>query len=385
MTDRLKALTIVGTRPEAIKLAPVIMAMRADPRFEPRLCATAQHRELMDDGLRVFGLVPDHDLDVMQADQPLADVTAKLVTRISEVIIDEKPDIVLVEGDTASAFTGALAAFYQRVPVAHVEAGLRSGDRYSPYPEETLRRLIAHLAIIHFAPTDRAARNLVREALYPDAEIYLTGNPVVDAVRWIAAHPPADSAPLDGSRMILVTAHRRENFGAPLERICRAIRRIADAREDVIVIYPVHPNPNVIGPVGAALSRHPRIRLIPPQDYAHFVALMSASYLILTDSGGVQEEAPVLGRPVLVMREETERSEAIEAGNAILVQTDTDNITKTALHLLDDAEAYRFHARVTSPFGDGHSAGRILDVLAARYLGVENGAERYLYTPTELS
>ncbi len=377
---QLKVLTVVGTRPEAIKLAPVVYALkRCGPLVEAQLCATAQHREMLDQVLAIFALRPDYDLNVMREGQRLDWSTSALLTGVAKVLRTDRPDVVLVVGDTTTGFAASLAAFYEQIPVGHVEAGLRTGKRYSPFPEEILRKLITQVAVFHFAPTRRAAENLAREVLYEDAEVYQTGNPVVDAVKWMVDHrgEAAHAFARRAQRMLLVTAHRRENFGEPLRRICSALLAIVERNEDVEVVYPVHQNPNVRGPVRDLLGGQQRVHLIPPQDYAHFAYLMADSFLILTDSGGIQEEAPVFGKPVLVMREETERPEAIEAGTAVLVGTSEQLIVETAERLLRDESYYASLAHAESPFGDGHAAERIAGVLLQRFCAVGDAADRY--------
>lgn len=373
----MKVVGVIGTRPDAVKLLPVMRTLRE--RFGPQsgvVCATAQHREMADQVLRVFGIEPDHDLDVMEEDQALHGLTAILLERLSGVFERERPDVVLVVGDTTTGFAASLAAFYARIRVGHVEAGLRTGKRYGPFPEEVLRRCMTQLATYQFAPTRQAVENLLAERLPEDVEIYETGNPVVDAIQWILSRQPPESPPV-GQRVILVTAHRRENFGEPLRRICRALVALTERHADVQVIYPVHPNPNVSRPVREMLAGRERITLLPPLAYPDFVRLMAASYLILTDSGGIQEEAPVLGKPVLVMREATERPEAIAAGAALLVGTNDKVILRAADHLLTDERAYREMALSRSPFGDGGAAQRIVDILQQRLEGVGSAADRY--------
>ncbi|HKW79247.1 MAG TPA: UDP-N-acetylglucosamine 2-epimerase (non-hydrolyzing) [Candidatus Limnocylindria bacterium] len=362
----LRTLVVFGTRPEAIKVAPVIAELRARRDSEIFVCATAQHREMLDQVLRIFGVVPDRDLNVMRADQSLDDVTASVLEGVTDVVDDWRPDVLLVQGDTASAMAAALAAFYRRVPVGHIEAGLRTGIRTSPFPEEMARRIVTQIAELHFAPTRRSAENLRREHADVEGHVFLTGNTVVDAVRQIAdrlaATPPVERR---AERLLLVTAHRRENFGEPIRSICRALRAIVERHDDVEIVYPVHLNPNVQGPVRELLGGHERIQLVPPVDYEALVGLMRQAYLVLTDSGGLQEEAPVLGKPVLVLRRDTERPEAIEAGTAILVGTDEAAIVRSVEQLLRDRAAYARMAQAKSPFGDGHAAERIADALLA--------------------
>lgn len=366
MAGELSVLTIFGTRPEAVKLAPVIRELAGRAGVRARVCVTAQHREMLDQVLAIFGIVPDHDLALMRPGQALPDLTARVLTGVSGVLAAERPDVVLVQGDTTTAMAGALAAFYARVPVGHVEAGLRSYDRYSPYPEEINRRIVGTMATWHFAPTARAAEALRREGV-PEASIHVTGNTVVDALLATleATAPPQWPFPRNGRRLLLVTAHRRENFGAPLEGIFGALRALVDRNPDVELAYPVHLNPQVQEPARRILGDHERIHLLPPQDYASFVHLMARSALILTDSGGIQEEAPTLGKPTLVLRRETERPEAITAGTARLVGTNPAVILAETERLLHDPAAYAAMARASNPFGDGRAARRIVDLLLA--------------------
>jgi len=362
-----KVICIVGTRPEAIKMAPVIRALAAEPRFDVRVLATAQHRQMLDQVLRVFGIEPDIDLDIMRPNQGLATLTARLLLELDGVLLAEKPDVVLAQGDTTTVMTAALACFYHRIPFGHVEAGLRTGDLSNPFPEEMNRVVAGRLARWHFAPTESARQNLLREGV-SDSQVWVTGNTVIDALVSVADMRPDTGLPIDDSkRLVLVTSHRRENFGAPFESICRAVREIADRNEDVQVLYPVHPNPNVQTVAHRTLGDHPRIVLCPPLDYLPFVGAMQRAYLILSDSGGVQEEAPALGKPVLVLRQETERPEAVEAGVVRLVGHDFDRIVGEAQRLLDDPAAYAAMARGVSPYGDGHAAGRIVGVLREHF------------------
>ena len=353
-----------GTRPEAIKLAPVIQELARRPReFEPVVLVTAQHRHMLDQVLRAFGVKPEHDLDVMRAGQSLADVTVGVLRGVERVLRRVLPDMVIVQGDTTSAFAAALAAFYQQIPVGHVEAGLRTNDKYSPYPEEMNRRLVSSLADLHFAPTRAAKENLLREGV-PRSHIRVTGNTVVDALKAMRRSRAKWHVPvLDGlgpkQRVILVTAHRRESFGPGFERICLALRMLVERNPNVAVVYPVHLNPNVQKPVRDILGGLSRIHLIAPLDYLPFIRLMERAYVILTDSGGIQEEAPALGKPVLVMRDVTERPEAVEAGTARLVGTNPDTIVSATERLLGSAAAYRKMARVRNPFGDGRASIRI--------------------------
>ena len=373
MSVQPKILTIFGTRPEAIKLFPLVHALDADPRFVSRVCVSAQHRAMLDQVLSIAGIVPDHDLDLMTPGQTLDALTARLLVEIGQVLDTEQPDWVVVQGDTTTVLAGALAAYYRKIPVCHVEAGLRSGDIYHPWPEEVNRRVVGSFAALHCAPTGTAAQALLAENTDP-ATVHVTGNTVIDALHWVTARIAQDPglaaglAPLEarfaGKRIIGVTSHRRENFGEGMEQIAQAIREIA-ARPDVAVIFPVHLNPNVRKVMNERLSGLDNVALIEPLDYPHFARLISIAEIMLTDSGGVQEEAPALGKPVLVMRETTERPEGVAAGTAKLVGTDADVIVRETTRLLDDADAYTAMARAHNPFGDGHSARRICDLLAA--------------------
>lgn len=376
----MRVLCVFGTRPEAIKMAPVVeqLAKHGDC-FEPRVCVTAQHREMLDQALEVFKIRPDVDLDLMRPNQTLPELTARAVTAVSEVLAREEPDWVLVQGDTTTAMCTALAAFYQRIPVSHVEAGLRTHDRYSPFPEEINRRLASVLATYHFAPTQRAQQALVGEGIAPE-KVFVTGNTIVDAIHRILDSPPSEYArrlvvdlnlpeSISGGaesiskKVVLVTAHRRESFGASFESLCRGIRAIADRNENVAVVYPVHLNPKVRDPVNRILTGHPRIHLIDPLPYEPFVRLMEQSYIILTDSGGIQEEASVLGKPVLVLRDTTERPEIVEAGIGKLVGADERKILIEAERLLHDEGVYRVMSKNSNLFGDGHAAERIVATL----------------------
>ena len=374
MTDHhlSKILCVFGTRPEAIKLFPVVRALRAVPGLTVVTCVTAQHRGLLDQVLAIAGLVPDIDLDLMEPGQSLDRLTARLLTSLGEVMDREQPGRVIVQGDTATAMVGALAAYYRKIPVSHVEAGLRSGDIYQPFPEEVNRRIVAPIADQHFAPTQTAADALLRENVAPGL-IHVTGNTVIDALHATLAAIEADpslasgldalAARFAGKRIILVTTHRRENFGGGMENIARAIARIA-ARDDVAVIFPVHPNPNVVSVMDAILGAKPNIARIDPLDYPHFVRALGMSHIVLTDSGGVQEEAPALGKPVLVMRETTERPEGVAAGTARLIGTDEARIVSEIFTLLDDNAAHQAMARAHNPFGDGNASARIAKVVA---------------------
>jgi len=366
-----KVLVVFGTRPEAIKLAPVIRELaRRRKEFRIRVCVTAQHRDLLEPILRWFHIRVDDDLNVMRPDQELCGLSALILERFHKVLATERPDVVLVEGDTTTVMAASVAAFYHRIPVGHVEAGLRTLNRYSPFPEEINRRLVSHLATLHFAPTAWSQDNLVKEGVPPEG-IFVTGNTVIDAFLETRARvlrrPPLVPS-LRGFRpgarkLIVVTAHRRESFGPGLEGICRGILRVASERKDVEFVYPVHPNPNVRGTVMPLLAGHKRIHLIDPLDYPQFVWLLSSAYLGLTDSGGIQEELPSLGRPVLVMRANTERPEGLKAGVSKLVGTDSEVICHTVIRLLDDPRAYARFARHPNPYGDGKAAQRIANAL----------------------
>lgn len=362
----MKIAVIFGTRPEIIKLAPVILAIRKKPRrFKTVLLATAQHRGLLDQMLNLFGLKPDIDLDIMKPYQGLEELTSRVMDKAGKALLRIRPDLVLVQGDTTTAMISALAAFYRKIPVAHVEAGLRTGDPFNPFPEEINRKIISTLAAYHFAPTQAAARNLRTEGI-PSSRIFVTGNPVVDALLHIDKKMGrrASSVPIDsGKKLVLVTAHRRESFGKPLERICRALIEIVSLEEDVRIVYPVHPNPGVQESVAAYLSGIDRIHLLKPLDYVDFLALMKKAYLILTDSGGVQEEAPTFRKPVLVLREKTERPEGIRAGIARLVGTDEKRILDEAGKILNDPREYRRMTGRKNPYGDGKAALRIRKII----------------------
>ena len=344
-------------------MAPVILALRREPWARVRVLATAQHRQMLDQALAPFGIAPDVDLDLMRPDQALADLTARMLTALDASLGREPADVVLAEGDTTTVLATGLACFYRRIPFGHVEAGLRTGDLANPFPEEMNRTVASRLARFHFAPTAAARGNLLREGI-ADADIHVTGNTVIDALLLMAARDAPIGPALDATRrLVLVTAHRRESFGAPLRAAFGALRALADRNPDVQVLYPVHPNPSVAGPAHEILGGHPRIVLCAPLDYAPFVSAMKRAFLIVTDSGGVQEEAPALGKPVLVLRDETERPEAVAEGVVRLVGTAPEKILAEAQRLLDDPQAYAAMARGVSPYGDGHAADRIMDVL----------------------
>ena len=363
----LGVLVVLGTRPEAIKLAPLIRALRARADMDVRVCVTGQHREMLRPILELFDVAPDYDLDLMTPGQTLSRLTAAVVEGVTEVIDKRGPSWVVVQGDTTTALAAALAAFYRGVAVAHVEAGLRTNDMGRPFPEEANRRVVDVLADMRFAPTERARQNLLREGCAP-ATVRVTGNTGIDALHHVLALDyDISSGPLAGlprnRRIVLVTAHRRESFGRGIIAICQAVRQLVREVDDIQVVYPVHLNPSVRDPVREHLGGHDRISLIPPLDYASLVQLMHRSTLILTDSGGIQEEAPSLGRPVLVLRDVTERPEAVEAGCARVVGTNASRIVSEARLLLEDSEAYRRMAHVASPFGDGRASARIVDAL----------------------
>ena len=387
MTSRpLHVMTVFGTRPEAIKMAPLVRAIARTPELRQTVCVTAQHRQMLDQVLDLFEITPDIDLDLMRAGQTLPELTSRILLGMTEAIARESPDIVLVHGDTTTTFATALAAFYQRVEIGHVEAGLRTGDRYQPWPEELNRQLTGSLATRHFSPTPKARQNLLAENV-PDRDIFVTGNTVIDALLWVrdrlqgldrpglealfaqnVHRTPLAQKTLDvlfgaytkRTRVILMTGHRRENLGEGFQRIISAVQALSTKYPETHIIYPVHLNPKVQEPMHAALGQLDNVHLIPPLDYAPFVRLMSDATLILTDSGGLQEEAPSLGKPVLVMRETTERPEAIEAGTARLVGTDPERIIAAVSALLDDPSEYAVMANAANPFGDGHASANII-------------------------
>lgn len=374
MTRKPLVAVVFGTRPEAIKMAPLVVALRAATDFDCIVCVTGQHKQMLDQVLDFFEIDVDERFDAMAGETTLGQLTARLLTGIEGILARRRPDLVLVHGDTATSLAGALAAYFTRTPLGHVEAGLRTHDKFAPWPEEINRRLTGGVADLHFAPTMRARANLLAENI-ADADIFVTGNTVIDALHLASkridtsteggALPASFPFLDDGRRLILVTGHRRENFGDGIASICRALRRIAD-RGDVEVLYPIHLNPNINDPVRSMLAHHPRIHLSPPLDYVKFVAMLQRSYLVLTDSGGIQEEAPGFGKPVLVMRDTTERPEAIEAGVACLVGTSESMIVETANRLLDDPLFYARMATAVNPFGDGQAAGRIVEIIRQR-------------------
>ncbi|AXV83589.1 non-hydrolyzing UDP-N-acetylglucosamine 2-epimerase [Ralstonia solanacearum] len=368
-----KILTVFGTRPEAIKMAPLVQALQAEQGVVSSVCVSAQHREMLDQVLQLFDIVPEFDLNVMRSGQTLSDVTSAVLDGINGVLDAYAPDAVLVHGDTTTTLAASLAAFYRRIPVGHVEAGLRTGNVWSPWPEELNRRVTDAISTWHFAPTAESRQNLLDEGVEPQ-RVTLTGNTVIDAllaVKYRLDSDPALAAEIASAypfldparRLILVTGHRRENFGEPFERFCVALRLLAARHPDVQIVYPVHLNPNVQQPVRAILSGHDNVHLMDPQDYLPFVYLMDRAYLIVTDSGGIQEEAPALGKPVLVTRDTTERPEAVASGTALLVGTDTARIVREAETLLDDSAAYLRMAHAHNPYGDGQACRRIVEAL----------------------
>ncbi len=364
----MKVLTVFGTRPEAIKMAPLVKKLNEEPGIRSVLCVTAQHREMLDQVLELFELVPDYDLNIMKQNQTISQITSNVLMGLEEVFRKETPDIVLVHGDTTTTFAASLAAFYQQIPVGHVEAGLRTGDKYSPYPEEMNRIMTGHIADLHFAPTERNRQNLIREGI-PEEAIFITGNTVIDALLQVAGKPydfedeTLRTIDFDNRRVITVTCHRRENLGENMEQIFTAIRDIAAEFIDTEIIYPVHMNPKVRETANKVLGNSGRIHLIEPLQYQPFVNLMAKSHLIITDSGGMQEEAPSLGKPVLVVRRETERPEAIEAGTVKLAGVSRDTIYRMTRELLTDQAAYSRMAHAVNPYGDGHACDRIIQVL----------------------
>ena len=368
----MKILTVFGTRPEAIKMCPLVHALSAEESIESRVCVTAQHREMLDQVLNLFEIAPNYDLDIMKPGQGLTEITANILNGMKPILEDFKPDIVLVHGDTSTTFAASLAAFYQQIKVGHVEAGLRTGNIYSPWPEEANRKLTSSITQYHFAPTQGAEQNLQKENIDPKS-IHVTGNTVVDALFWVTNKIETDknlNKSLEDTynfldktkRLILVTGHRRESFGGGFEDICEALRQIAQKHNDVEILYPVHLNPNVQEPVNRLLKDLDNVHLIEPQDYLPFVYLMTKAHIILTDSGGIQEEAPSLGKPVLVMRKTTERPEAVDAGTVKLVGTNTNSIVNSVDTLLNDNAAYVKMSHAHNPYGDGKACSRIVKI-----------------------
>ena len=371
MTEKIKVMTIFGTRPEAIKMAPLVHALEQSSYTESIVCVTAQHRQMLDQVLEIFKIQPDYDLDIMESRQTLATITEKSLHGLDEVLEQVKPDIVLVHGDTSTTFAGALAAFYHKIPVGHVEAGLRTYDKYSPFPEEMNRKLVGQIAEMHFAPTVRNRDNLFREQITDN--VLVCGNTVVDAIHLTVQadfkfrNETLQTLDFEKNRVVLVTAHRRENYGAPMENICRAIARLSEHYPDVHFVYPVHLSPYVRDTAQKFLGDCSQVHLIEPLAVDEMHNLMARCYLIMTDSGGLQEEAPSLGKPVLVLRHETERPEAIEAGTVKLAGIEEEQIFALASELFDDAEAYQKMAHAVNPYGDGHTCKRIVQAIAQHF------------------
>lgn len=369
----MKVMSIFGTRPEAIKMAPVVKAIEATEGLESIVCVTAQHREMLDMVLRVFDIVPAYDLDMMEHGQSLSDITTRALKGLEGVMMDVKPDLVLVHGDTATTFAGSLAAFYQKIPVGHVEAGLRTYDKYQPYPEEMNRMLTGVLADIHFAPTETAREHLLLENVKDD-RIYVTGNTAIDVLNttfheaYQFSVDVLNTIDYDNKKVIAMTAHRSENLGQPLVNICQAVKAVVEANEDVVVVYAVHLNPKVQEVAHRILGGHPRIHLPNPLDLEDMHNLMAKAYMVMTDSGGLQEEVPSLGKPVLVLREVTERPEGVEAGTLKLVGTDKEVIVAAANDLLRDPKSYEAMAGAKNPYGDGHASERIVAIIKERFL-----------------
>ena len=372
MSEKKKILTIIGTRPEAIKLCPLVLEFGKRPEFESIVCSTGQHREMLAQVFSTFGVSAHHDLALMAPNQTLAMVTARAVTGLDQVFETEKPDICIVQGDTTTAFTGALVGHYHKAPVGHVEAGLRTGNKFSPFPEEMNRRLVGRMADLHFAPTEHSQQALLNEGTDPNT-VFVTGNTVIDALLWtrdrVISAPPEETTEISDrigdNQMVLVTGHRRESFGSGFENMCNAIREVADQHPEFQFVYPVHLNPNVQKPVNEILGGHPRVHLIPPLSYEPFVWLMNRATIVLTDSGGVQEEAPSLGKPVLVMRENTERPEGVDAGNAKLVGTSKDKIVSELSRLITQPDEREKMAGIANPYGDGNACQKIADIIQA--------------------
>lgn len=366
--NKIKVMTVFGTRPEAIKMAPLAIALKNNPMIEDSVCVTAQHRQMLDQVLDIFGIKPDYDLDIMKERQTLVGITARVLEGLDKVLKEVKPDIVLVHGDTTTSFVGALAAFYNQIPVGHVEAGLRTYDIYSPFPEEMNRCLTGRIAEMNFSPTVKNKENLLKENVNPDS-IYITGNTVIDAMKttvkddFLFTTDKLNSIDYKNSRVITMTAHRRENLGKPLENICRAVKRLVEKYKDIEIVYPMHLNPAVRETVLGILKDTERVHLIEPVNVDELHNLMARSYMIMTDSGGIQEEAPSLAKPVLVLRKETERPEAVEAGTVKIAGIDEDVIFDMACDLLDNANSYNKMAQAANPYGDGNASERIVDAI----------------------
>ncbi|WP_003542760.1 non-hydrolyzing UDP-N-acetylglucosamine 2-epimerase [Desulfotomaculum nigrificans] len=380
----LKVLTIFGTRPEAIKMAPLVKELGNRPdKIKSLVAVTAQHREMLDQVLELFDIIPDYDLNIMQQGQTLYDITSRALQGLKEVLADCNPDLVLVHGDTTTTFVAALAAFYRQIPVGHVEAGLRTHNKYSPFPEEMNRHLTGVLAEYHFAPTEKAMQNLIRENVNQD-QIFVTGNTVIDALKatvrpnYVFSDPLLNSIDFANQRVLLVTTHRRENLGAPMRHIYQALKEIVETHPDVAIVFPVHKNPAVRRVVHEVLGQVPRVHLIEPLQYEPFINLMQRCYLVLTDSGGMQEEAPSLGKPVLVLRSTTERPEAVEAGTVKLVGTDREVVLSVTKELLNNPQAYRSMAEAVNPYGDGLAAKRIADFICYKFHLSDKQPEEFL-------
>ncbi len=365
--SRIKAMVVFGTRPEAIKMCPVVKRLKEHEIFEVSVVVTGQHREMLDQVLGLFDIIPDYDLDLMTVGQTLHNITVKVITGLESIINEIEPDIALVHGDTTTAFAAALAGFYQKIPVGHVEAGLRTNDKYQPFPEEMNRRLVSTLGDLHFAPTKKSSSNLIQEGIKPE-NIFVTGNTVIDALKmvvekdYVFKDSELRKIDFENDKIIIVEAHRRENLGQPLERICKAILELGQS-QGIQIIFPVHKNPKVREPVKRILSGNKSIKIVEPPDYLEFANLMAKSHLIITDSGGLQEEAPALGKPVLVLREVTERPEALEAGTVCLVGSDCKKIVSTAKLLLNDEAEYMNMATAQNPYGDGRASYKIADAI----------------------
>ena len=371
----MKVIIVFGTRPEAIKLAPIIKEFEKHPdEIQLKVCVTAQHRQMLDSVLKIFDIKPDYDLNIMRDKQTLFDITNNVLTKIKEIYFKEQPDIVFVQGDTTTTFASALAAYYLQIKVAHIEAGLRTYNKYAPFPEEINRRMVSAIADLHFAPTEQSKLNLLKENVN-ERDIFVTGNTVIDALFMILEKIKGkhisiegiESSELENKRLILVTGHRRESFGEGFENICNALKELAESFDDIIIIYPVHLNPNVRGPVNRILGNVRNVKLIEPIGYQSFVYLMKKAYVIITDSGGIQEEAPSLSKPVLVMREITERPEAVEAGTVKVVGTQKESIVNSTRQLLLDANEYKKMSSTINPYGDGKSAQRTYKILIERF------------------
>ncbi|SHH38374.1 UDP-N-acetylglucosamine 2-epimerase (non-hydrolysing) [Caloranaerobacter azorensis DSM 13643] len=372
---KIKVLTIFGTRPEAIKMAPIVKKLDENQCIEHKVCVTAQHREMLDQVLRIFNITPDYDLNIFEPGQTLTQITIRAMEGLERVIIDFNPDLILVQGDTTTVFAGALTSFYHKVKIGHVEAGLRSGNLYSPYPEEANRKLTGVITDFHFAPTEKNKQNLLREG-YDEEKIYVTGNTVIDALLYVVSEDYRfndellDNLDYKNKKIILLTSHRRENLGRPMENIFSAVRDVVLKNEDVEVVFPIHLNPKVREIAHRILDGLDRVHIIEPLEYLPFANLIARSYLVVTDSGGIQEEAPSLGKPVLVVRKETERPEGIEAGTAKLAGIDRENIFKEIDILVNDVNEYKKMANAVNPYGDGKASDRIVDIIVKR-LGTE--------------